>query len=333
MKKKILVTGAGGFIGSHLTEILVKRGYNVVGLVPYNIDNNWGWIERFDKHIKDNLEVLPGDITDASFVNKNLKKVDVVFNLAALISIPYSYKSPLSYINTNIIGTHNLLEASKNNGVSLFVQTSTSEVYGSAQFIPITEKHPLNAQSPYAATKISSDQLSLSYYRSFGLPVTVIRPFNTFGPRQSLRASIPTIISQIMNDKKKIKLGNVKARRDFTYVTDTAEGFIKTISNKKAVGEVINLGTGKDFSIKETVNFISNICNTKIVIESDKKRLRPKKSEVNRLLSSNKKAKEILGWDPFYKNKKGFIEGLRKTIEWFSRKENTKIYKPNIYNL
>ena len=330
--KNILITGGAGFIGSHLVERLVLQGYSVKTIVPYNINNSWGWIDSFSSEIRKNVEVVSGDICDQNFILDETKKIDIIFHLAALISIPYSYKSPQSYVSTNISGTLNMLEAARENNVELFVQTSTSEVYGSSQFIPITEKHPLVAQSPYAATKIASDQLALSYYNSFELPVLILRPFNTFGPRQSLRAAIPTIITQLVSNKNKIKLGSLKPRRDFTYVSDTVDGYISAIGNKRCLGETINLGTGKDFSIGETVKNIENILRTKAEIVTDSKRIRPKKSEVNRLISSNLKAKKLLNWSPKFKGSKGFKEGLKKTIEWFSKEENLKLYKANLYN-
>ena len=331
--KKVFVTGASGFIGSHLVERLLSLGYDVTALVPYNINNDWGWLDTIEKSKLNNIHVISGDICDYDFILKETKKTDLIFHLAALISIPYSYKSPRSYISTNIEGTLNILEAAKLNNVEKIINTSTSEVYGTAQKIPIDEKHVLNAQSPYAATKISADQLSMSYYRSFGLPITILRPFNTFGPRQSLRAAIPTIISQIVMGKKNIKLGNIKATRDFTYVSDTVEGYIKTIRNKKCVGETINLGTGSEFSIKKIVELVSSITKKDIKIISDKKRIRPKKSEVNRLVSDNTKAKKLLKWKPIYVKEKGFKDGLKKTIDWFCDKENLKLYKSNLYNL
>lgn len=332
MKKKILVTGGGGFIGSHLVEKLVKKGYSVKTIVPYNIDNSWGWIDTFDKEIKNNVEVIPGDVCDQNLISNQTKKIDIIFHLAALISIPYSYKSPRSYVSTNVTGTLNMLEAAKQNNVELFVQTSTSEVYGTSQYTPIDEKHRLNAQSPYAATKIAADQLALSFFRTFDLPVLVLRPFNTFGPRQSLRAAIPTIVTQLVTNKVKIKLGSLTPRRDFTYVSDTVNGFISAIGNKKCLGQTINLGTGKDFSIGETVKNIENILQTKAKILIDNKRIRPKKSEVNRLISSNLKAKKLLNWSPKFRGSKGFKDGLKKTIEWFSQEENLKFYKSNLYN-
>tara|TARA_Y100000741_G_C18257695_1_gene559584 strand:- start:1577 stop:2575 length:999 start_codon:yes stop_codon:yes gene_type:complete len=330
--KKILVTGGAGFIGSHLVEKLVLSGYSVKTIVPYNINNSWGWIDSFPEDIKKSVEVVAGDICDQNFILEESKKIDIIFHLAALISIPYSYKSPQSYVSTNVSGTLNMLEAARENNIELFVQTSTSEVYGSSQFIPITEKHPLHAQSPYAATKIASDQLALSYYNSFELPVLILRPFNTFGPRQSLRAAIPTIITQLISNKNKIKLGSLSPRRDFTFVSDTVDGFISAINNKKCLGQTINLGTGKDFSIGQTVKNIENILMKKAEIVTDNKRIRPKKSEVNRLISSNLKAKKLLNWSPKYKGSNGFKEGLKKTIDWFSQEENLKLYKSNLYN-
>ncbi len=333
MKKNILITGGGGFIGSHLVERCVTLGHKVKVLSPYNIDSSWGWMDTFDKHTKDSIEVILGDVNDFNLIKKETKKTDIIFHLAALISIPYSYQSPKSYIDTNINGTYNILEASKENAVELVVNTSTSEVYGSAQYIPIDENHPMNAQSPYAATKIAADHLCLSYYRSFNLPVTILRPFNTFGPRQSQRAAIPAIINQIINGKKKIKLGNLHSSRDFTYVEDTVEGYIKLIGNKKSIGEVINLGTGTSFTIKETLDLICRILKTKIEVELDKKRLRPKKSEVNQLLSNNLKAKKILSWKPKFTKEKGFYEGLKKTIQWFKENKNLSKYNPDQYNV
>ena len=333
MKKKILVTGGGGFIGSHLVETLIKDGHSVKTIVPYNPDNSWGWIDSFEPNIKKNLEIVSGDICDQNLVSKLVKNVDVIFHLAALISIPYSYVSPRSYISTNIMGTLNLLEASRNSNVELFVQTSTSEVYGSSQYSPIDEQHPLNAQSPYAATKIAADQLALSYYRSFDLPVSIIRPFNTFGPRQSLRAFIPTIITQILSSKKKIKLGNLNPKRDFSYISDTVRGFTSCIGKKKCLGQAINLGTGVVFSMQETLDLITEYIGKDVIFEIDKKRLRPKKSEVDHLLSANNFAKKIINWEPEFKNKSGFKRGLQQTIEWFSKPENIKLYKSDLYNL
>jgi dTDP-glucose 4,6-dehydratase len=331
--KKILITGASGFIGSHLTEKLVNLGYFVRVIVPYNVENSWGWLDYLDTKIKKNLEVISGDICDQDLINKSVKDVDVVFHLAALISIPYSYISPRSYVSVNITGTLNLLEAARTHSVELIVNTSTSEVYGSSQYSPIDELHPLNAQSPYAASKIAADQLCLSYNKSFNLPVTIIRPFNTFGPRQSLRAAIPTMITQVIINEKEINLGNLISKRDFSYVDDTVMGFVSCLSNKKCIGEVINLGSGYDFSMQEVLLIIEDILNKKLKVNVDQKRIRPEKSEVNHLLSNNTKAKELLNWEPQFKGKKGFEEGIRKTIEWFGKKENLSLYKSNIYNM
>lgn len=333
MKKKIFVTGGGGFIGSHLIEKLVKLGYSVKTILPYNIDNSWGWLDYSDKKIKKNINVLLGDICDQNLIHKETKNHDIILHLAALISIPYSYKSPRSYIDTNIIGTYNLLEAAKTNNVSFFVNTSTSEVYGSAEYAPIDERHPLKAQSPYAASKIAADQLTLSYYRSFGLPSMILRPFNTFGPRQSLRAAIPTMITQSIENNNSIKMGNLAAKRDFTYVADTVQGYINAIKFKKnCVGETINLGTGKDFTIGETFEIIKKILkkpNLKVI--SDAQRIRPIKSEVNRLISKNTKAKKLINWVPKFSGKKGFERGIKETILWF--KKNNSKFKSKIYNL
>jgi len=331
--KKILITGASGFIGSHLTEKLVNLGHTVRVIVPYNVENSWGWLDYLDAKIKKNLEVISGDICDQDLINKSVKDIDVVFHLAALISIPYSYISPRSYVSVNITGTLNLLEAARTHSVELIVNTSTSEVYGSSQYSPIDELHPLNAQSPYAASKIAADQLCLSYNKSFNLPVTIIRPFNTFGPRQSLRAAIPTMITQVIINKKEINLGNLISKRDFSYVDDTVMGFVSCLSNKKCIGEVINLGSGYDFSMQEVLLIIENILNKKLKVNVDQNRIRPEKSEVNHLLSNNTKAKKLLNWEPQFKGKKGFEEGIRKTIEWFGKKENLSLYKSNIYNV
>ena len=336
MKKKIFVTGSSGFIGSHLVEELVFNGYYVKALVPYNIDNSWGWLDNLDLSTKKNINVVMGNINDPFLLIKETKNCDVIFHLAALISIPYSYKSPSDYISTNVVGTLNVLEAAKKNNISHFIQTSTSEVYGSAQFRPINEDHPLNAQSPYAASKIAADQLTSSYYKSFGLPVTIIRPFNTFGPRQSLRAVLPNILFQIANSDEKetiIRLGNIYSRRDFTYVSDTIQGFVKCINNKKILGEVINLGTGHDFSIQDSIQILEKITKKKFKIIIENSRIRPNKSEVNLLISNNSKAKKILNWKPEFRGKKGFGYALEKTLEWFKEKKNIRSYKGLIYNV
>ena len=331
--KKIFVTGGSGFIGSHLIEYLVKKGHRVKTIVPYNIENSWGWIDTFDKNIIKNIEVISGDICDQNIILKTVKNVEVLFHLAALISIPYSYISPRSYISTNILGTLNLLEAIKISSIETFVHTSTSEVYGNSQYLPINEIHPLNAQSPYAASKIAADQLCLSYYRSFNLPIVILRPFNTFVPRQSLRAVIPTMILQTIKNNKNIKLGNLSTKRDFSYISDTVEGLASCIRNKKCIGDVINLGTGFDLSMEKTLKIIQQKLGKKLNVIIEKNRLRPKKSEVNQLVSSNIKAKKILGWKPKFSNLNGFKKGLENTIEWFKKPENIKYYKSNMYNV
>tara|TARA_Y100000741_G_scaffold364471_1_gene355596 strand:+ start:3540 stop:4529 length:990 start_codon:yes stop_codon:yes gene_type:complete len=325
--KKIFITGGSGFIGSHLTERLLKRGHSVKVLVPYDIDTSLGWL----KGIKNKkLSVIHGDICDENFILANSKNIDTIVHLAALISIPYSYSSPYSYIKTNIEGTYNVLEAVKKNKIKRLIHTSTSEVYGSAQYSPIDEKHPLNPQSPYAASKVSADCLSLSYYKSFNLPVSIIRPFNTFGPRQSSRAVISAVISQCLLNNKEIHVGNINTMRDFTFVSDTVEGYVKAIETKKKIeGEVINLGTGKTVKIKKIINIVCKILKINPKITIDKKRFRPTKSEVNLLISNNRKAKKLLNWKPEYSNQKGLENALRETILWFRKAENIKKYSKN----
>lgn len=332
--KKVFLTGASGFIGSHIAELLIKNNFSVKALVQYNMNNSSGWLSNINlKKNRKKIKIISGDILDEDFINREIKNCDYVIHLAALISIPYSYVSPRSYINTNVIGTLNLLEASRKNNIKRFIHTSTSEVYGSAQYTPIDEKHPLNAQSPYAASKIAADQLVLSYCRSFNFPAIIIRPFNTFGPRQSTRAVIPTIISQMIENKKKISLGSLNTKRDFTYVDDTANAYLKTLNKKKIKhGEIINLGTGMSYSIKETLSLIENIFNRKVIIEKDLKRRRPLKSEVNLLLSNNNKAKKIINWRPKYIKRNGFKLALKKTVKWFLDKENLSNYNRK-YNI
>lgn len=325
--KKVLVTGADGFIGSHLTERLVELGANVTALVQYNSFNNWGWIETLDKHVKKEIEVYTGDIREYDNISKVIKGKDVIFHLAALIAIPYSYQSPAAYVRTNVEGTLNILEACKTYEVQKIVHTSTSEVYGTAQYVPIDEKHPLQGQSPYSASKIGADKIAESYYRSFDLPVATIRPFNTYGPRQSARAVIPTIISQILSGKETIKLGALSPTRDFNYVKDTVEGFIRMAEVDESIGQVINIGTNIEISIGDLAKKIISLTGKKVKIECDEQRLRPKKSEVNRLLCDNTKAREILGWSPRYT----LDEGLMETIEWISN--NLNYFKTDIYNV
>ena len=313
---KVLITGSEGFIGSHLVELLVKSGYKVTALTLYNSFNDIGWLKNIDKKVLKKIKIFSGDIRDKSLVDEILKNKDVVINLAALIGIPYSYKSVESYVDTNVKGTMNLLNSAKKYKVKRFIQTSTSEVYGTARYIPIDEKHPLSGQSPYAASKIASDQLALSYYRSFDLPVTVLRPFNTFGPRQSLRAVIPTIISQCLFNDGIVKLGNINTTRDFVFVNDTVNAFRLAIKNKNILGEVINIGNNFEISIKEIIKNISQITNKKIKIKIENKRIRAKKSEVYRLYSDNRKAKKILKWKLNYSGINGFRKGLSETINW-----------------
>ncbi|MEH2097779.1 NAD-dependent 4,6-dehydratase LegB [Nostoc sp.] len=329
---KILVTGADGFIGSHLTEELVRKGYQVRAFVLYNSFNSWGWLDYSPQDIKDSIEVFAGDIRDPHGVKKALEGCDIVMHLAALIAIPYSYHSPDTYIDTNIKGTLNVMQAAKELGLQKIIHTSTSEVYGTARFVPITEEHPLQGKSPYSASKIGADQIAMSFYYSFNTPVIIIRPFNTYGPRQSARAIIPTIISQIAGGQHKIKLGALHPTRDFNYVQDTIRGFIAA-AQSDANGEVINIGSNYEISIQETVNLIAEVMNADINIEIEQQRLRPEKSEVDRLWADNTKAKQLLGWKPLYHGKEGFKQGLAETIKWFNNHENLKLYKSNIYNI
>ena len=326
---KILVTGSEGFIGSHLAERLVQLGHKVRCFVLYNSFNDYGWLNHIDKRLLNEIEIYFGDLRDLSFVRKSVKNCEAVIHLAALIGIPYSYISPKSYIDTNVGGTLNILEAVKELNVEKFIHTSTSEVYGSARFIPITERHPLNAQSPYAASKIAADQLANSYHLSYGVPLTFLRPFNTYGPRQSLRAIIPTIISQILNNSKKINLGSLKPTRDFTYISDTVSAFVAALKSKKSVGETINIGSGNEISIKKLAELILKVANKKIIISNEKERKRPNTSEVARLCCSNKNALKLLNWKPKYIGKKGMEIGIKETINWFAKTENLKKYQSN----
>ncbi len=330
---KILVTGADGFIGSHLTETLIRQGYDVRAFVYYNSFNSWGWLDSTSKDIKKNLEVFSGDIRDPNGVKEAMKGCDTVLHLASLIAIPYSYHSPDTYVDTNIKGTLNILQAAREFGISKIVHTSTSEVYGTALYVPINENHPLQGQSPYSASKIGADQMALSFYRSFETPVAIIRPFNTYGPRQSARAVIPTIITQLASGKVKIKLGALSPTRDFNYVKDTVSGFISIMNSKKAIGEVINIGSNYEISIGETAEVIADVMGTKIEIETDEIRLRPEKSEVERLWADNQKAIELLGWKPSYGGIEGFKQGIKETVEWFSNPVNLLQYKADVYNI
>ncbi len=329
----ILITGADGFIGSHLTEELVRQGHSVRAFVYYNSFNSWGWLDRCSPEVKGKFEVFSGDIRDPHGVREAMKGCEVVIHLAALIAIPFSYHSPDTYVETNIKGTLNVLQAARELGVKRVIHTSTSEVYGTAQFVPITEDHPLQGQSPYSATKIAADQLAFSFYSSFDLPVVILRPFNTYGPRQSARAVIPTIITQIANGQKEIKLGAISPTRDFNYVKDTVDGFVATLNSKNGLGEVINLGSNFEISIKETAELIAEIMGVTISIAQDGDRLRPANSEVERLWADNSKAKEILNWKPRFAGRDGLKSGLEETIAWFSQPENLSGYKSGIYNL
>ena len=333
MTKKILVTGSEGFIGSHLVEKLIISGHNVKAFVLYNSFNNYGWLDEIPKKIKNEVEVVMGDIRNYDVVNSSMKDCHSVINLAALIAIPYSYVSPHSYVDTNVKGTLNLLQAAKEKNIRKFIHTSTSEVYGTAKYVPINEKHPLNGQSPYAASKIGADQLAMSFYYSYDIPVSILRPFNAYGPRQSARAIIPTIISQIANNKSKIRLGSLTPTRDYTYVTDIADAFVKSVNSNKNNGEIINLGGGFEISMGDVAIKISKLMNKEITIIEDKKRLRPRLSEVQRLRSDFSKAKKILNWRPDHFGLRGFNAGLKKTIKWYMNPLNLEKYKSDIYNL
>jgi len=326
---KILVTGADGFIGSHLTEELIKQGYEVRAFVFYNSFNSWGWIDSFPEDIKNKIEIFAGDIRDPNGVRVAMKDCDTVFHLAALIGIPFSYHSPDSYVDTNIKGTLNILQAAKLLNTKRVLVTSTSEVYGTAQYVPIDEKHPFQGQSPYSATKIGADRIAESFFRSFELPVTIVRPFNTYGPRQSARAVIPTIISQLLNGIEEIILGDLTPIRDFVFVKDTVNGFIEIAKSQKTIGEEINIATQSEISIGDLAQNIINIINPQAKIICDKQRIRPEKSEVKRLCGSNEKLKKLTNWQQMYSLK----DGLKETIDWFSNKENLKRYKAGIYNV
>lgn len=331
--KKVLVTGADGFIGSHLAERLVELGYRVRAFVYYNSFNSWGWLDHSPEDIRSQLEVFSGDIRDPHGVKEAMKGCDVVYHLASLIAIPYSYHSPDTYIDTNIKGTLNVVQAARELNVEKVVHTSTSEVYGTAQYVPIDEGHPLQGQSPYSASKIGADQIALSFYRSFETPVAVIRPFNTYGPRQSARAVIPTIITQIANGKEIIKLGSTHPTRDFNYVADTVSGFISVADCGQSVGEVINIGSNYEVSIGDTVRFIAESMNREINIETDDQRIRPGKSEVERLWADNTKVMQLTGWQPEYGGVEGFKKGLKETILWYTNAGNLKNYKADVYNI
>jgi NAD dependent epimerase/dehydratase len=332
--KRILVTGADGFIGSHLAEELVRRGATVRAFVLYNSFNSWGWLDRSPAEIKRELDVVAGDIRDPHSIEAAAQGCDIVMHLAALISIPYSYVAPASFVETNVRGTLNVLQAARKAKAEQVIHTSTSEVYGSAQRVPITEEHPLRAQSPYAASKIAADQLALSFHASFGLPVTVLRPFNTYGPRQSARAVIPTAITQLARRNGRIKLGSLHPTRDFSYVSDTVAGFIAAAETRKGVGEVINLGSNFEVSIGDTVRLIAELMGrSDAEIETDAQRVRPPNSEVERLWSDNRKAQELLGWSPRYGALEGLRRGLQETIAWFTDPAAPSSHAAERYNI
>ena len=325
--KKVLVTGADGFIGSHLVESLLEKGYEVKAFTMYNSFNTWGWLDALPKDKLDQIEIFSGDVRDPNGVREALKGMDGIFHLAALIAIPFSYHSPDSYVDTNIKGTLNVLQAARELGTERIMITSTSEVYGTAQYVPIDEKHPFQGQSPYSATKIGADRLAESFYRSFNLPVSIVRPFNTYGPRQSARAVIPTIITQLLSGQEEIKLGSLTPTRDFNYVKDTAAGFIAIAESDQTIGEEINIATQQEISIGELAGEIINQINPKARIICDEQRLRPEKSEVNRLLGKKEKIKRLTKWAPRYT----FEQGIKETIEWIEK--NIGSYKADLYNL
>ena len=331
--RKILVTGAEGFIGSHLTEALIECGYDVRAFVLYNSFNSWGWLDHLPGKVRRGIDVFTGDIRDPHGTRKAMLGCDAVLHLAALIGIPYSYHSPDTYVDTNVKGTLNVLQAARELGIGRVIHTSTSEVYGTAKFVPITEEHPVIGQSPYSATKIAADQMALSFFLSFGTPVTVLRPFNTYGPRQSARAVIPTIITQIANGERKLKLGSTRPTRDFSFVYDTVAGFIAALDSDKCVGEVINLGSNFEISIGETIELIARIMDAEVEIATDQDRIRPAASEVERLWADNSKAKRLLDWSPAYSGRDGLQKGLAKTIEWFTNPDNLENYKHDRYNV
>ncbi len=331
--KKILVTGADGFIGSHLAERLISLGADVRAFVHYNSFNSWGWLDDAEPSVRRALDVFPGDIRDPNGVRTAVKGCDVVMHLAALIAIPYSYHSPDAYIDTNVKGTLNVLQAARDLGVERVVHTSTSEVYGTARFVPITEEHPLQGQSPYSASKIGADQIATSFYLSFGTPVSVIRPFNTYGPRQSARAVIPTVITQLAAGVREIRLGAVHPTRDFNFVADTVRGFVAVAECDEAVGRVINVGSNFEISVGDTARLIAEVMGVPIEIASEAQRLRPAASEVERLWADNTLASQLAGWTPQYGGRNGLRRGLAETVEWFRNPDNLRRYKAGIYNV
>lgn len=330
---KILVTGADGFIGSHLTEALIRQGHEVRSFVMYNSFNSWGWLDAAPPDVREQLDIFAGDIRDPHGVKQAMQGCNAVLHLAALIAIPYSYHSPDTYIDTNIKGTLNILQAARELEVSKIIHTSTSEVYGTARYVPITEEHPLQGQSPYSATKIAADQLAFAFHASFNIPVSIIRPFNTYGPRQSARAVLPTIITQIANGNRQLKLGSLSPTRDFNYVTDTVRGFIAVMNSSESVGRVINIGSNFEISIRDAALLIAEIMGVEIEFETDEIRVRPTGSEVERLWADNTLARELCGWVPSYGGREGFARGLHETINWFMQSDNLARYRSQIYNL
>ena len=331
--KRVLVTGADGFIGSHLVEGLVRTGARVRAFVFYNSFNSWGWLDHCAPDVKGQFEVFAGDVRDPHGVRTAMRDCDAVLHLAALIAIPYSYHSPDTYVETNVKGTLNVVQAARDLGVGRVVHTSTSEVYGTARVVPITEEHPLQGQSPYSASKIGADHIAMSFHASFDTPVVVVRPFNTYGPRQSARAVIPSVITQIASGRRQLRLGAVHPTRDFTFVTDTVSGFISSLNADSVVGEVINLGSGFEISIGETARLVAEVMEASVELELDEQRLRPEKSEVERLCAGTDKARRLLNWSPQFAGIDGFKRGLKKTAEWFSDPANLARYKPDAYNL
>jgi NAD dependent epimerase/dehydratase len=332
-KKKILVTGADGFIGSHLVEYLVRQGFDVRAFVFYNSFNSWGWLDESDAQIKSSIDVFAGDIRDSNGVRAAIKGCDVVLHLAALVAIPYSYHSPETYIDTNIKGTLNVLQAAREFDLERIVHTSTSEVYGTAQFVPIHERHPLQGQSPYAASKTGADQIAMSFFLSYQTPVSIIRPFNTYGPRQSARAVIPSIITQIASGATHVKLGAVHPTRDFSYVWDTVRAFVSVAKSDLALGQVLNIGNNYEISIGDTARLISRLMNRDVEFQSEERRLRPTTSEVERLRADSRKALELTGWSPNFVGFEGLEKGLSETIDWFKVPENLRHYKSDRYNI
>lgn len=331
--KKVLITGADGFIGSHLTEHLVRQGVNVRAFVYYNSFNSWGWLDESPEDIRKSLDVFAGDVRDPHGVRTAMKDCDVVLHLAALIAIPYSYHSPDTYIDTNVKGTLNIVQAARDLGVERVVHTSTSEVYGTARFVPITEEHPLQGQSPYSASKIGADQIAQSFFHSFETPITTIRPFNTYGPRQSARAVIPTIITQIAAGARQLKLGALHPTRDFNYVRDTVRGFVSLAECDAAIGQVVNVGSNYEVTIGETAALIAELMGREVEFVSDEQRIRPAGSEVERLWAANAKANQLAGWKPEYPGVDGLKRGLAETIDWFTQPENLRRYKAGVYNI